>query len=220
VKVQAKPIDSVRPYPGRTSFRRASTTTPWTPSPRASAASGSGSRDLRLQAMTAPCRLRSRHPPEGGRQGRPREGPDPDAGQQPAADLSAEQVRAYRLADNASAEKAEWDHDSVGTCSLWSSRRSPRAASTPRASASIPTLSPASFTRRRPTRRAPNILARDGEARDQEQYGGIPSAVTCPARTRPTKSGRSGSTTSSPPQATSSGWCAREARGPQPLLGL
>jgi hypothetical protein len=170
--------------------------------------------------MTAPCRLRSRHPPEGGRQGRPREGPDPHAGQQPAADLSAEQVRAYRLADNSSAEKAEWDHDHVGTCSPWRSRRSPRAASTPRASASIPTRSPASSTLRRATRRAPNILARDGEDRDQEQYGVIPSTMTGPARTRPTKFTRSGSTTSSPPQGTSAGWCAREARSPQPLLRL
>jgi ParB-like chromosome segregation protein Spo0J len=51
------------------------------------------------------------HPAEGGPEARPRDGPGPQSIREPAADLSAEQVRAYRLADNATAEHAEWDYE-------------------------------------------------------------------------------------------------------------
>jgi ParB family chromosome partitioning protein len=125
VKVQAKPIDSIRPYPGNPrlnddavdavaeSIRRFGFRQPIVVDAEGVVVAGhtrlKAARKLGLE--TVPVHV--------------------------AADLSAEQVRAYRLADNASAEKVEWDHDQVRSCFPSSLRRWPPADSAPRASASI-----------------------------------------------------------------------------------
>jgi ParB-like chromosome segregation protein Spo0J len=99
VKVQAKPIDSIRPYPGNPrlnddavdavaeSIRRFGFRQPIVVDAEGVVVAGhtrlKAARKLGLE--TVPVHV--------------------------AADLSAEQVRAYRLADNASAEKAEWDFE-------------------------------------------------------------------------------------------------------------
>jgi ParB-like chromosome segregation protein Spo0J len=99
VKVQAKPIDSIRPYPGNPrlnddavdavaeSIRRFGFRQPIVVDAEGVVVAGhtrlKAARKLGLE--TVPVHV--------------------------AADLSAEQVRAYRLADNASADKAEWDFE-------------------------------------------------------------------------------------------------------------
>ena len=92
------------------------------------------------RGSSPPSRFGIPHPAEGGPEARPRDGSGPQSMQQQAADLSVEQVRANRLADNASAERAEWDHDQGGSCCRSSSRRSPPAASTPSACANWNTV--------------------------------------------------------------------------------
>ena len=99
MKVQAKPIDSIRPYPGNPrlnddavdavaeSIRRFGFRQPIVVDAEGVVVAGhtrlKAARKLGLERV--PVHV--------------------------AADLSAEQVRAYRLADNASAEKAEWDFE-------------------------------------------------------------------------------------------------------------
>ncbi|MHC4834013.1 MAG: ParB N-terminal domain-containing protein [Planctomycetota bacterium] len=99
MKVQAKPIDSIRPYPGNPrlnddavaavaeSIRRFGFRQPIVVDAEGVVVAG----HTRLKAAQ---KLGLEKVPV-----------------HMAADLSAEQVRAYRLADNASAERAEWDFE-------------------------------------------------------------------------------------------------------------